>query len=144
MEILIPGLILVALMAWASTKIKRAAAAAYEAETVTTDEFAIEKPEGIIHPLNDDSKYLFEAYTKDFGTADEHSRERQVAAYVTRADGSGGDEAESSTADGRTVFRKTLGLGDGQALLLEVVALTDHLDENRDRVERLLGSFRAR
>ena len=67
MELLIPGLILVALMAWASTRIKRNAAAAFDAETVETGEFAIAKPEGFLHVLNDDSGLAFRAYSKEFG-----------------------------------------------------------------------------
>ena len=67
MELLIPGLILVALMVWASTRIKKNAAAAFDAETVETDEFVIRKPEGFLHVLNDDSGLAFRAYSKEFG-----------------------------------------------------------------------------
>lgn len=70
MELLIPGLILVALMVYASTRIKRSAARAFEAETVETDEFIIQKAEGFLHNLNGDPKYLFEAYSKEFSKAD--------------------------------------------------------------------------
>lgn len=67
MELLIPGLILVALMVWASTRIKKNAAAAFEVETVETDEFSIVKPDGFLHVLNDDSGLAFRSYSKDFG-----------------------------------------------------------------------------
>lgn len=67
MEILIPGLILVALMVWASTKIKRDAAAAFEPETIETDEFIIRKPDGFLHVVNDDSGLAFRAYSRDYG-----------------------------------------------------------------------------
>jgi|CXWL01.1.fsa_nt_gi hypothetical protein len=67
MELLIPGLILVALMVWASTKIKKTTAAAFEAETVETDEYIINKPQGFLHVLNGDPQYAFEAYSKEFG-----------------------------------------------------------------------------
>lgn len=67
MELLIPGLILVAVMVWASTRIKRNAAAAFDAETVETDEFSIRKPEGFLHVLNDDSGLAFRSYSKEFG-----------------------------------------------------------------------------
>lgn len=67
MELLIPGLILVALMVYASTKIKRTTAAAFEAETVETDEFVISKPDGFLHVLNGDPQWAFEAYSKEFG-----------------------------------------------------------------------------
>ncbi|MBL8122727.1 MAG: hypothetical protein KIT61_09790 [Pyrinomonadaceae bacterium] len=68
MELLIPGLILVAIMAWASTRIKKNAAAAFVAETVETDEFVVEKPEGFLHVLNDGSGLAFRSYSKEFGT----------------------------------------------------------------------------
>jgi hypothetical protein len=68
MELLIPGLILVALMVYASTRIKRTAARAFEAETVETDEFVVQKPDGFLNVLNLDPELSFEAYSKDFGT----------------------------------------------------------------------------
>lgn len=67
MELLVPGLILVALMVWASTRIKKNAAAAFDAETVENDQFIIQKPEGFLHVLNDDSGLAFRSYSKDFG-----------------------------------------------------------------------------
>ena len=67
MELLIPGLILVALMAWASTRIKKNAAAAFDAETVDTEQFVIRKPEGFLHVLNDSSGLAFRSYSKEFG-----------------------------------------------------------------------------
>src|SRR5436189_43661 len=66
MELLIPGLILVALMAWASTKIKKRAADAFEAETVETDRYILQKPEGFLHVLGD-SDHEFYAYSREFG-----------------------------------------------------------------------------
>lgn len=67
MELLIPGLILVALMVWASTRIKKNAAAAFDAETVEMDEFTIRKPAGFLHVLNDESGLAFRSYSKEFG-----------------------------------------------------------------------------
>ncbi|MEQ1761874.1 MAG: hypothetical protein ABL984_01880 [Pyrinomonadaceae bacterium] len=67
MELLIPGLILVAVMVWLSTRIKKNAAAAFDAEGVETDRFSIRKPEGFLHVLNDDSGLAFRSYSKDFG-----------------------------------------------------------------------------
>jgi hypothetical protein len=51
MEILIAGVILVAFMAYASTRIKRSAAKAFEAETVETDQFVIQKPDGFLNVI---------------------------------------------------------------------------------------------
>ncbi|MFM9905905.1 MAG: hypothetical protein ACKVQJ_15180 [Pyrinomonadaceae bacterium] len=65
--ILIPGIILVALMVYASTRIKKIAAAAFEAETIETDDFVIQKPDGFLHVLNGDPKYAFETYSKEYG-----------------------------------------------------------------------------
>jgi len=67
MEILIIGVLFVALMVFVSTKIKRSAAKAFEAETIETDEFSILKPEGFLHPLRDPPDFPFEAYSKTFG-----------------------------------------------------------------------------
>ncbi len=67
MELLIPGLILVALMVYASTRIKKSAAAAFDAETIETEDFIINKPEGFLTVLNGDQRYAFESYSKEFG-----------------------------------------------------------------------------
>lgn len=55
-------------MAWASTRIKKNAAAAFDPETVTTPAFTIDKPEGMLHVLNGNPELEFEAYSKEFGT----------------------------------------------------------------------------
>ena len=81
MEILIVGLGVVALMVYVSTKIKKSAAAAYEPETIATEEFKIYKPEGFIHPLNDDSGLAFVANSKEWGK-NEASKFRQAKAVV--------------------------------------------------------------
>ncbi len=70
MEILIFGVILVALMVFVSTKIKKSAAQAFEQETIETEDFRIIKPQGFINPINEDSAFAFEAYTKELGEND--------------------------------------------------------------------------
>jgi hypothetical protein len=67
MELLIPGLILVALMVYVSTRIKRAAERAFEAEQIDEQDFSIHKPDGFLHRIDDKSPYLFEAYSKENG-----------------------------------------------------------------------------
>jgi hypothetical protein len=67
MELLIPGLILVALMVYASTRIKKTAAQAFEPETIETDAFTIEKPEGFLSVINGNPELEFEAYSREFG-----------------------------------------------------------------------------
>lgn len=54
-------------MVWASTRIKKSAAAAFDAETVENDQFVIRKPEGFLHVLNDSSGLAFRSYSKEFG-----------------------------------------------------------------------------
>lgn len=67
MELLIPGLILVALMVYASTRIKRTAAEAFEPEIVDTDLFYFEKPEGFLTVLNGNPELEYEGYSREFG-----------------------------------------------------------------------------
>ncbi|MBA2735580.1 MAG: hypothetical protein H0U50_02210 [Pyrinomonadaceae bacterium] len=79
MEILIIGGILVALMAYVSTKIKKSAASAYQRETIETDEFSIIKPENFINPTGENSGFAFTAHSKDFGTGEaEEFRQAQT------------------------------------------------------------------
>lgn len=76
MELLIPGLILVALMVYASTKIKKRAAAAFEPEAIETEHYLLNKPEGFLHVIGDPD-HEFAAYSKEFGE-NENARIRQA------------------------------------------------------------------
>ena len=67
MEIIILGVLLVALMVFVSTKIKKSAAEAFEAESIEKEDFSIEKPEGFLYPLRDKPEFPFEAYSKLYG-----------------------------------------------------------------------------
>jgi hypothetical protein len=82
MEIFIIGGILVALMVYVSTRVKKSAAAAYETETIETDEFVLVKPEGFINPVGGASAFAFEAYSKDFGESDETEKLRRAEAKL--------------------------------------------------------------
>ena len=84
MELLIPGLVLVALMVYASTRLKKATARALEAEDVETDEFSITKPAGFINVVSPDDGLLFRAYTKEF--ADDAPNFPKAEATVTVRD----------------------------------------------------------
>ena len=95
MELLIPGLLLVALMVWASTRIKKTAAAAFDAETIETNEFIIQKPDGFLYVINGDSKYAFEAYSKEYGASGAEEF-RQGRVYLTIHDGETVDTIVSS------------------------------------------------
>lgn len=104
MELLIPGLILVALMAYASTRIKRTAAAAFEAETVETDDFIIRKPDGFLYVVNGDPQYAFEAYSQEYGGSG-FENIRQATVSLTVVPGSTVDaEAAKRIDDGVTVI----------------------------------------
>ena len=98
MELLIPGLILVALMVYASTRIKKTAAAAFEAETIETDDFIIQKPDGFLNKINRDEQFEFEAYSKEYGgTGAENFR--QGTAYLKVYDGISIDQAVANLSN---------------------------------------------
>ena len=73
MEILIIGGVLVVIMVIVSTQIKKAAARAFEEEVIETDDFSIIKPAGLMNPIRDDSPYVFEAYSKEYGDKNERN-----------------------------------------------------------------------
>ena len=77
MEILIMGGIIVALMVYASTRIKRSAAAAFEEETIETDDFSLVKPEGFLNPVENEDFLAFYAFSKDFGEEGKAEKSRQ-------------------------------------------------------------------
>jgi hypothetical protein len=99
MEILIPGLLLVALMVYASTRIKRTAAEAFESETIETDDFVIQKPEGMLNIVNGDPRFVFEAYARDYGKEDA-AEVRQVTAELMVTDRSLDVTLADAKADG--------------------------------------------
>jgi hypothetical protein len=103
MELLIPGLVLVAIMVWASTRIKRNAAAAFDAERVETGDFVLEKPEGFLHVLNDNTGLLFRAYSKEFGTVGQ-SDLRQATIEVERHRGTEIDALRTAISEASESF----------------------------------------
>ena len=98
MEILILGIVLVALMVWASTRIKRSAAAAFDAETIETADFTLEKPSGWLSKVDPREPYLFDAYTRDLGNAP-HENIRLGTASIEVSRGTIDDVAGRVTAD---------------------------------------------
>lgn len=86
MEILIIGGILVVIMVIVSTQIKKAAARAFEAEVIETDDFKIVKPAGLMNPIRDVSEYAFEAYSKEYGEKKERNIWR-AQVYLTVSEG---------------------------------------------------------
>jgi hypothetical protein len=125
MELLIPGLILVALMAYVSTRIKRSAARAFESETINGDGFTITKPEGFLHLSDENTSYAFEAYSKEFGR--EGAEDIRAAHAVVIAGNSGLDEAaaiERSRLSG-VDETETFELGEAHCMILKGELLRD-------------------
>ncbi len=85
MEIFIVGLVVVAAMVFVSTKIKRSAAQAFEPERVEKKEFIIIKPRGFMTPVESDSGFAFEAYSRDYGEKKMRNT-RQSEAFLTVTD----------------------------------------------------------
>src|SRR4030095_7816250 len=81
MELLIPGLILVALMVWVSTRIKKRAAEAFEPETIESENYSLHKPEGFLHFI-DSPDHDFEAYSKEFDEGDFRLRRSKIEVDV--------------------------------------------------------------
>jgi len=124
MELLIPGLILVGLMVYVSTRIKRSAAAAYEPEEIETDEFSIAKPEGFLHPLNNDNGLPFEAYTKEFGEDDaKKMRHAWAELEVHEASDPGGIIEEIRRSAENVSNEETIKEGDRHVYLIDAERL---------------------
>jgi hypothetical protein len=165
MEILIPGLILVALMVYVSTKIKKNAAKAYETEFIETDEFSLTKPDGFLNPLSDNSAFAFEAFTIDFG-AEPHQHLKQASIELTEHEGSTldavcGEIRQNSrkivserTDDGAVLIEAEHDLdravvdvfykvteGRDKIWRLRALVLPEHKDEYLRRIEKTLESF---
>jgi hypothetical protein len=146
MEILIIGGALVALMVYVSTRIKRAAAAAYERETIETEDFVLIKPEGFLHPFKEDSEFAFEAYTKEFGE-DDAAKMHQARAHVKVYENPPGaklDEIVESEKKENGVpvrtFRRVL-RKNNKFYELEVSVLSDYRENYLERINEMVESF---
>jgi hypothetical protein len=151
MEILILGVLLVALMAYVSTRIKKSAAQAFERETIETEDFRLVKPEGYLHVLGGDSEFAFEAYSKEFGedggaAAKMRRSEARVKVYENPAvnQSAGGAESEE-TRNGVPVriFRKMLQNG-SRTFELEISVLREYEAEFSDKAQEMLDSFQLK
>lgn len=104
MEILIIGGALVALMVYVSTRIKKSAARAYEREIVETEEFRLIKTEGFIIPVGENSEYVFEARSKDYGDDETHDFLRAAIELSVFSN----SDFETICRDGRQSFDKII------------------------------------
>lgn len=76
----------IAVLLFISSRIRRAASAAFEPETIETAEFKINKPAGFLHPLNNGSEFPFEAYSRELGEKGA-GRLRKSMVKMSAADG---------------------------------------------------------
>lgn len=173
MEIFIVGIIIVALMVYASTKMKKFTASAFEQETIETEEFLLVKPEGFLHVIGDQSKFAFYAYSKEFGKEEVEEEIRQAEIFVNSFAGKTFTEVwngikndsenilskELSDAkkiclikiektNGETVvseFYKIVESEDAQKLYqLKISVLKGFEDDYQERVDETLENFRVK
>ena len=172
MELLIPGLILVALMVYASTRIKKTAAAAFEPETIETDDFIIQKPDGFLNVINGDPQLTFEAYSKEFGGVGAENF-RQGTAHLRIYDGISIDQAVANLSDSeieitgdisevvneiryRVIEAKRMEKGvdfctfykiaerNAKVYEFEIAALVETTDEFMRKIEMMLAGFEVK
>jgi hypothetical protein len=133
-----------------SSRVRKAARLAFEAETIDAGEFVIVKPEGFINPLNDESEFAFEAYSKDFGKSENEENRRQAEAFVTVKTGEpiaamAGTSAENPENGDTRDFYKVIGNPKNQNVYeLKISVLKDFLDDYQSRVDEMLESFRLK
>lgn len=60
-------ILFIAGLLYISSRIRKAAGEAFEPETIENEKFYIFKPEGYLHPINGDSTFPFEAYSRELG-----------------------------------------------------------------------------
>jgi hypothetical protein len=161
MELLVPGLIIVALMVYASTKIKRNSAKAFEEEKIEGDGFSLIKPDGFLHNLNVSRDCEFEAYSKEFGEDEAANRRRALLKLQLTTDDIGSVRkairatAESIAEDPESgvleVERTDEGLPvnvfyrfekkNGKLFELQAVVLREHKDDYLRKIQRAFESF---
>jgi hypothetical protein len=159
MELLIPGLILVALMVWASTKIKKRAAEAFEPETIETENYSLEKPEGFLHVL-ESPDHDFEAYSREFDEGDFRLRRSKIeidvlhdtdlraaceslrgAAVIEEDEHVCRVECDETANENEfKVFYKLVGAG-SRIYRLRFAVLSKHTDTYQRKIEETMDSF---
>jgi hypothetical protein len=127
-----------------SSRVRKTASAAFETETIETDEFVIVKPQGFINPINDKSKFAFEAYSKEFGKGEtENTRQAEITVSVfSKKDFKPNETVENETAYN---FYKIIESEKHQkAYELKISVLKDFLADYQKRVDETLESFRLK
>ena len=170
MEIFIAGLILVALMVFVSTRIKKTAANAFDREKIETEKYAFFKPEGYIIPVKKDSECALEVYSKEKGTG-EAGKINQSQAFLRiyenanfadicrNADAKtskiiSGEKVRDEDLDyylmrgetiengiGSETFYKIIGTPSGEVYELQVSILNDYVETYSSKASAMLQSF---
>lgn len=168
MELLIPGLLLVALMVYASTRIKRVAAEAFEPESIESTDFALEKPEGFLNVVSPAGGLSLQIYSKDYGineASDFRAARGEIRIYEKRTLKFAATAIRESTTvtsevpeiiDGRKYivveaesvekgigFREMYKLAekDGSVVELKITALEKINEELSKKIDAILASF---
>ena len=131
-------------MAYVSTKVKRAASEAYEQENVETADFRITKPDGFIIPVKEQSDYLFEAYSKEYGDDDLADKFNQCWAIVVEKDGNLAEEISESERVEDNITIKTLTkilTNQDKSFQLEISLLPEYEEKYADGIKLMLDSF---
>jgi hypothetical protein len=170
MEILIIGVIVVALMVYVSTRIKRSAAEAFAEETIETDEFTLVKPEGFLSPVETEDFLAFYAYSKDYGEEDSAEKMRQGLIKLKILAGKTAPETvkdikksldtvlseerpdektfllrgEKSENEVEKVFYHKIIAKNEKIYDLEMSVLNDYLENYAERAEKLQADFRVK
>ena len=139
-----------------STKIKKAAAAAYEREEVVRPTYSIVKPQGIIIPAAEISDTGFEGVSKDFGDNETTESLRKLTVSLKQIESLNTDLPHSqSTAVpsmseevidhvNTKIVTMTFSVVSGLSWQLRIVVPELHWDEMSPKVSELTGSFRIK
>lgn len=103
-------------MVYVSTKIKKSAAKAFEAERIDTETFSINKPEGFLNPVGDRSDLAFEAYSKDFGI-DDAANIRHASATLRVHTGTGFTEVVDRAKSGLSELSRDALIENGRSTM---------------------------
>lgn len=147
MEIFIVGIIIVGLMVYVSTRIKKESKRAYERETFETNEFRIIKPDEFIVPIDENSPYVFEARSRDFGTEDEVRDFYQCRATITTKEGTAASKTYEEQKTEKDVvldiFSKIIS-GADKHFHLEIFVLPEFREKYQSGIDEMLNSFAAK
>lgn len=143
MEIWIVGIIIVGLMIYVSTRIKKASKEAYARENFETEEFKITKPDDFLIPVEEDSPYVFEARSKEFG-ADDVRDFYQCRATVTASEGAAESKnfEESRIEKGAALdsYNKIISNAN-RHFHLKIDVLSEFKEKYQSAVNEMLASF---